>query len=323
MALYLSANNRRRRRDAIFCVAVTGCVALMVLLALRPMLGLFLLCVGVGGFLVPRKHWTRERLALVFCTCGVCLLCGGLVSRHSFRMPAPALPSQPSSPDEVPPAPRPPARPIALSSCSFLRHRSSTTACELHGHSRAACSRRYVRLQEDGQQLSSLCMYSWQEGTCLSAETRYECRMFGRSDGFVWNLIRALLLIVGLTVGLPVVLPWMQRQLPSYGLMSSEAYEAQCELTTDRELAKLRSHVQLRGLPSTLSAHAQDRTKTFAEGLSGFRRMDALRWMQHVLSPEKRAAVDGFKIDEDGRRVDMDDDNVSLSEGSDHESDRE
>ena len=60
--------------------------------------------------------------------------------------------------------------------------------------------------------------------------------------------------------------------------MSEDAYEAQCELTTERELAKLRSHVQMRGMPSTLSAHAQDRTKTFAEGLSGFRRMDALRW---------------------------------------------
>ena len=52
----------------------------------------------------------------------------------------------------------------------------------------------------------------------------------------------------------------------------------QCERTTERELAKLRSHVQMRGLPSTLSAHAQDRTKTFADGLSGFRRLDALRW---------------------------------------------
>ena len=45
--------------------------------------------------------------------------------------------------------------------------------------------------------------------------------------------------------------------------------------------------------------------------------------MQHVLSPEKRAAVDGFAIGEDGRRVDMDDDDVSLSEGSDHASDCE
>ena len=162
-----------------------------------------------------------------------------------------------------------------------------------------------------------------QEGACLTAETRYECRKLGLSSGFVWNLVRAMTLLLGLTVGLPVLLPWVQRQLPSYGLMSEDAYEAQCELTTERELAKLRSHVQMRGMPSTLSAHAQDRTKTFAEGLSGFRRMDALRWMQHVLSPDKRAAVDGFAIGDDGRRVDMDDDNVSLSEGSDHESDRE
>ena len=165
---YVSANNRRRRRDAIFCVAITGCVALMVLLALRPMLGLFLLCVGGGGFLVPRKHWTRQRLALAFCTCGVCLLCGGLAYRHYLRMPAPALPPLPSQlgevplqPDEVPPEPRPPARPTALSSCGFLRHRSYTTACAQHGHSRAACARRYVRLHEGGVELTSLCMYSW------------------------------------------------------------------------------------------------------------------------------------------------------------------
>ena len=165
---YVSANNRRRRRDAIFCVAITGCVALMVLLALRPMLGLFLLCVGGGGVIVPRRPWTRQRLALAFCTCGVCLLCGGLAYRHYLRMPAPALPPLPSQlgevplqPDEVPPEPRPPARPTALSSCGFLRHRSYTTACAQHGHSRAACARRYVRLHEGGVELTSLCMYSW------------------------------------------------------------------------------------------------------------------------------------------------------------------
>ena len=322
--MYLASHHRARRSDAIFCVAVTGCVALMVLIALRPMLGLLLLSTGAGGFLVPRKHWTRDRLSLACCMCGLCLLCGVFISRHSLRLPAPApalaLPSHPD--DEVPPPPRPPPRPTALSSCSFLRHRSPTAACDQHSHSRAVCSRRYVRLQEDGRQLSSMCVYDWREVKCTTAEIRYECRKLGLSDGFVWNLVRALLLLVALAA-LPVALPWVQRQLPSYGLMSGEAYEKQCELTTDRELAKLRSHVQLRGMPPTLSAHAQDRTQTFAEGLSGFRRMDALRWMQHVLSPEKRAAIDGFVIGDDGRRVDMDDDNVSLSEGSDHESDRE
>ena len=278
MVGYAGADSRRRRRDAIFCVAITGCVVLMMLLALRPMLGLFLLSLGSGASLLPRKHWTRERLALACCTCGACLLCGGLGYRHYLRMPAPALPPLPSQPDEAPAPPRPPAQPTALSSCSFLRHRSYTTACAQHGHSRAACSRRYVRVHEAGVELTSMCMYNWQEGTCVTAEARYECRKLGLSSGFAWNLLRALLLLLGLTIGLPVLLPWVQRQLPSYGLMSEAQYEAQCERTTERELAKLRSHVQMRGLPSTLSAHAQDRTKTFAEGLSGFRRLDALRW---------------------------------------------
>ena len=105
-----------------------------------------------------------------------------------------------------------------------------------------------MRLQEDGRQLSSMCVYDWREVKCTTAEIRYECRKLGLSDGFVWNLVRALLLLVALAA-LPVALPWVQRQLPSYGLMSGEAYEKQCELTTDRELAKLRSHVQLRGTP--------------------------------------------------------------------------
>ena len=70
-------------------------------------------------------------------------------------------------------------------------------------------------LQEDGKQLSSLCIYSWPEGTCLAAETLYECKKLGLSDSFMWNLLRAMLLIVGLTIGLPVALPWMQRQLVS------------------------------------------------------------------------------------------------------------
>ena len=63
MVGYAGADSRRRRRDAIFCVAITGCVVLMMLLALRPMLGLFLLSLGGSAFLLPRKHWTRERLA--------------------------------------------------------------------------------------------------------------------------------------------------------------------------------------------------------------------------------------------------------------------
>ena len=74
--------------------------------------------------------------------------------------------------------------------------------------------------------------------------------------------------------------------------------------------------MQMRGVPARLSAHAQERGATFAQGLSGFRRVDALKWMQHVLSPEKRSAVDGFAIGEDGRRLDLDDDEISLSEGS-------
>ena len=231
MVGYAGADSRRRRRDAIFCVAITGCVVLMMLLALRPMLGLFLLSLGGGAFLLPRKHWTRERLALACCTCGACLLCGGLGYRHYLRMPAPALPPLPSQPDEAPSPPRQPAQPTALSSCSFLRHRAYTTACAQHGHSRAACSRRYVRVREAGVELTSMCMYNWQEGTCVTAEARYECRKLGLSSGFAWNLLRALLLLLGLTIGLPVLLPWVQSQLPSYGLMSEAQYEAQCALT--------------------------------------------------------------------------------------------
>jgi len=231
MVGYAGADSRRRRRDAIFCVAITGCVVLMMLLALRPMLGLFLLSLGGGAVLLPRKHWTRERLALACCTCGACLLCGGLGYRHYLRMPAPALPPLPSQPDEAPAPPRPPAQPTALSSCSFLRHRAYTTACAQHGYSRAACSRRYVRVREAGVELTSMCMYNWQEGTCVTAEARYECRKLGLSSGFAWNLLRALLLLLGLTIGLPVLLPWVQRQLPSYGLMSEAQYEAQCALT--------------------------------------------------------------------------------------------
>ena len=172
--------------------------------------------------------------------------------------------------------------------------------------------------EDDGRLLSSPCVFNWSSSGLGQCEpgTRYECRKLGVSDTFVWNVVRAMLLLVFLAVGLPALLPWLKTQMPSYGLMSSEAYERQCELTTEKELAKLREHVQRRGMPATLSAHALDRTKTFSEGLSGFRRMDALRWMQHVLSPEKRGAVDGFEIGEDGRRVDVDDDDASLSEGS-------
>ena len=49
-----------------------------------------------------------------------------------------------------------------------------------------------------------------QEGACLAAETRYECRKLGLSSSFVWNLVRAMLLLLGLTIGLPVLLPWVQ-----------------------------------------------------------------------------------------------------------------
>jgi hypothetical protein len=175
MAGYAGADSRRRRRDAIFCVAITGCVVLMMLLALRPMLGLFLLSLGGGATLLPRRHWTRERLALACCTCGACLLCGGLGYRHYLRMPAPALPPLPSQPDEAPAPPRPPAQPTALSSCSFLRHRSYTMACAQHGHSRAACSRRYVRVHEAGVELTSLCMYNWHVRTSRGCADMRSC----------------------------------------------------------------------------------------------------------------------------------------------------
>ena len=62
-------------------------------------------------------------------------------------------------------------------------------------------------------------------GRCVTAEARYECRKLGLSSGFAWNLLRALLLLLGLTIGLPVLLPWVQSQLPSYGLMSEAQYE--------------------------------------------------------------------------------------------------
>lgn len=122
---------------------------------------------------------------------------------------------------------------------------------------------------------------------------------------------------VCLFVGLPLLLPLLKKLLPSYGVMDVEAYDRQCELTTEAELTKLRLHVQRRGVPDhVLSEHARDRTATFAQGLSGFRRMDALAWMQHVISPEKRATADGFEIGDDGRRIDRDDDAISLSDGS-------
>ena len=50
----------------------------------------------------------------------------------------------------------------------------------------------------------------------------------------MWNVVRAMLLLVFLAVGLPALLPWLKTQMPSYGLMSSEAYERQCELTTEK-----------------------------------------------------------------------------------------
>ena len=78
---------------------------------------------------------------------------------------------------------------------------------------------------------------------CEAAETRYECKKLGVSDTLLWNLLRAMLLIVFSTLVLPVLLPWLKAQMPSYGLMSNEAYERQCELTTEKELAKLRQQL--------------------------------------------------------------------------------
>lgn len=447
---YLLPYQRRRRSNAFFCLATTALLCAVALTVLRPRLGLFLASLPFGAYLVPRSQWTRSRIALAFCTYGTCLLSGGLIQLSLRPHVVAVVPTPEAAAPEPHEKPPPPPRPAPVGSCSWMRARAPTATCEQHSHSRHSCSRQYVNVQEDGRLLSSPCVFNWSNpgfGRCEAAETRYECKKLGVSDTLLWNLLRAMLLIVFLTLVLPVLLPWLKAQMPSYGLMSNEAYERQCELTTEKELAKLRQHVQSRGMPATLSAHAQDRTRAFGDGLpaggkvpaSPFAdmappasagvapkaqaaptqdrarslssleaclsvlprwlfatvnhqvsrasagaqqigverlpnsrppapaassphvaklplapsrslmsteacrgprappsaalrlmiphphpphiRMDALRWMQHVLSPEKRAALDGFEIGEDGRRVDLDDDDVSLSEGS--ESDRE
>lgn len=321
MGVYLTTSQRRRRRELLVCFAVAWLIMMALLAWLRPWLGGPLVMLVVGAVLYHFKRpgwWTRKRLALAFSTCGACLLLGALAARHMPAWPAPTplspLPeAQPLPVQPLPEAPPPPPRPPVVRGC--LPNRRETTRCEVFDH-RRTCNSRYVLVHEQGQlhSLRSPCMWT-HSNTCVAAETRYQCRG-AFSATFLLNLFRGFVAVLCLAFGLPMAMPYLRKMLPNYGVMDVEAYERQCEITTEKELGKLREYMQMRGVPARLSAHAQERGATFAQGLSGFRRVDALKWMQHVLSPEKRSAVDGFAIGEDGRRLDLDDDEISLSEGS-------
>ena len=72
-------------------------------------------------------------------------------------------------------------------------------------------------------------------------------------------------------------------------------------------------------MPAGASQHARERLHTFASGLTwDVRKSDVLHWM--LDAEDDSAALGGFEIGPDGRRIDDDDDNVSLSEGEDEAS---
>lgn len=326
--VYLTTSQRRRRREMLVCFVVAWSIMTVLLAWLRPWLGMPLVTLVGGAVLYHFKRpgwWTRKRLALAFSTCGACLLIGALSARHMPAWPPPAplstlspLPPQPQEqalpvqplPEVSPPPPRLPL----VRGC--LPYHRETASCELFNH-RRTCMSRYVLVPPEEGQLHSLrspCVWS-HLNTCVAAETRYQCRG-AFSTTFLLNLLRGFIAVLCLAFGLPMAMPYLRKMLPSYGVLDVEAYERQCEITTEKELGKLREYIQMRGVPARLSAHAQERGATFVQGLSGFRRVDALKWVQHVMSPEKRSAVDGFAIGEDGRRLDVEDDEISLSDGS-------
>lgn len=97
--------------------------------------------------------------------------------------------------------------------------------------------------------------------------------------------------------------------LPSFGLVDDEGYARQREETTKRELEKLREHLRRHGAPPGASAHARSRLGTFVEGMMGITRSEALQWIVSSLYAEEGDTVEdcGFKIGDDGRRIDDDD----------------
>lgn len=99
------------------------------------------------------------------------------------------------------------------------------------------------------------------------------------------------------------VLRWL---LPSFGLLNEKAFHERSDEATVRALDELRAHVSQRGVPPTVSAHAASRLRGgLLRGFSGVLKHEALRWLQHGRLGLHGLALDGFYIDNEGRRVDL------------------
>lgn len=99
--------------------------------------------------------------------------------------------------------------------------------------------------------------------------------------------------------------------VPSFGLKSRDEYAQARDDLTETSVRQLGTAVRL---PNGLSAHARNRLADVADGATGVTRAEALRWVRHVVAStdDLASAGCGFRIGEDGRRIDE-----GADEGSD------
>jgi len=105
-------------------------------------------------------------------------------------------------------------------------------------------------------------------------------------------------------------------EMPSFGLQSQAEYEEERERVTQSALSELGASIRRRGVPYGLSARARARLADVADGEgTGVTRAEALRWVRHAAVDDERTFEGcGFRIGDDGRRIDDDDDDGADSD---------
>ena len=85
---------------------------------------------------------------------------------------------------------------------------------------------------------------------------------------------------------------------------------------TQSALSELGASIRRRGVPYGLSARARARLADVADGEgTGVTRAEALRWVRHAAVDDERTFEGcGFRIGDDGRRIDDDDDDGADSD---------